>query len=548
MNIINDTFTFKNVSLDYKVAMPRRDRRHLVVVFSGGFVGGYDFDGASFSRLGSIILWIRDRDNSYYIQKNGDPVYEEAVQALISRMLIEFGLSKHRTTLLGTSKGGAAALYHGLKYDFKNIVAAVPRIYPAAGNIGSRREIFEEILGNLNERTIRSFDKLLPDLLETSSTGKNLYVFTSKDDVQYKTEIEPNLYKFRRFENFNIVCTSSTNVRQHEDVTLYNIPIIVAIVSMLIDGIAPRFGEVKNGSNALNERGARNPIIGRLQDQPILTIDSVDLDARGLYLRGRGFLLYRNAADYGDVRRYLQLSSPRHETVSKFYLGGLRDRRNNRDFEQGTGHDYFAGSYATEGNEPQSLDDLPYGDFDCAVEIHQDSQVKSVREMEGSEVSFFRAIKNYIIRITFKDRKLRILKMPLQDFNEHNGTFKLDHIGLNGNLLSVQGSLGFTNVEAYEWNNVQFRLVLSDTASKAPTINLNLAKDKGAPSAYPWRRTNVNIFTTPKGQGLRLPKLEGKQYSIHVVVSVNEFLFVLDTHKVLFVDDQEMLRIVGLFE
>lgn len=545
MEIINAVHDYEEIQLEYKFSLPKRDRRHLVVVFSGGFVGGYDFDGSSFTRLGCSILWIRDKQNSYYIQRNGNDVFERAVQDLIDKKAEDFGLEKNQITLLGTSKGGAAALYHGLKYDYSNIVASVPRIYPARGNLELRKPIVEGILGNLDEASIHEFDSRISDLLKTSDNRKNLYVFSSPDDVQYKTEILPNLAKFRRFDNFNYVETKSTNVRQHEDVTLYNLPIISSILSMLIDGIKLNFGEVNNGNLSQSDFKDRK-LVRDLISRPIASIESIDLLEEGLYVKGRGFLMYRSAADYGDVRRRLILTDQNGHEVFSVHLGGLKDRRNNRDFEDGTGFDYVAGSYATIGNRPYSLNDLPYGIYNVFLEIIQGGKRVRCDNLESKDLFFFRAINEYILQVDIKSGKFRLSKMPLIDVNEHQNSVKVERILVENSKLFIQGSCMFSNLSTPDWQDIQFKLVLRGLPSNK-TVNFVLAKNRSGISNFAWRLPDVDIFTTPKNRGIDLSSLPLGEYKMFLVCSVNKFTFTYDFRRILNVQSTELCEVIDSY-
>lgn len=532
MNPLHETFKYKKIELEYKWTTPKRDRRHLVVVFSGGFIGGYDFDGESFSRLGCSILWIRDRDNSYYMRKHGDNSHESAVQELIRQFIDMLGLNKDQVTLLGTSKGGGAALYHGLRYEFRNIVASVPRIYPAKGNLSERPQIISEILGGLNDDLISEFDSLIPNALHQSTPQKNLFIITSQNDIQYETEIVPNLALFRRFTNFNLIETDSTNVRQHEDVTLYNLPIIVSIISQLIDGITPKFGEIKNGAKSLHGYSLPQKKIASLVDVPVVSIDSVDLSPNGLLLRGRAFLMYQDCPEYGDVQRRLVLVDRNAGRTHHYFLGGIKDRRNNRDYEQETGNDYTAGSYATKGNRPQDLSDLPFGNYEVGIEIAQAGNVVQEFTLKGSNVSFYRAFTDSLIQINMNNGKLQIVKMPLADYGEYSGVVSIDNIHFTGGRLYIEGACSLSNTTAENWASVQFKLILQSIHSNE-VISVNLAKQKQTRPMYPWRNPRVSEFTTHQRKGIELPNLAVGEYRILLAPSIDGYVFVHNSHLML---------------
>jgi len=524
VKLISDRYTFEGVSLEFKLQLAKKDRRHLLVVFSGGFVGGFDFDGESFTKLNCAILWIRDELNTYYIQHEGDKVYQFAVNSLIEKTLNDLGISRKSVTLLGLSKGGTGALYHGLRFDYPNIVLSVPRIKPAIGNIKNRPAIVEGLLGSVADEAIANFDQLIPDLLKTSSAEKNIYLFSSINDAQYTTEIQPHLPLFRRYSNFNYVETHSTNVRQHEDVSLYNISLISSVVSFLIDGITPKYGEVQNGIYSEMDRQSVAPETFYIKNHPVISIESHAIRDGGLYLRGRAFLMYNDASEYGSVKRKLVLTSAAN--TYSIQLGGLKDRRNNRDFSQGTGHDYNAGSYATLGNLAHNLDALPFGEYLCSIEIQQGRNNFSSSEFEGRPSRELRVINGYVLKSVFEKRLLRISKIPMHDYHDHSAYIQLDALEVRSSRLYIKGSCIVKNVNYSNWGDVQYKLVLKSRSNSDSSVSLDLAKSKGKPPLYPWRDPNVEIFTTPQNKGIELPNIDEDEYDVYLLVDLRDYVFV----------------------
>ena len=97
-------FIYEGLSVTYRHRRSKQDRRHLLVVFSGGFHDDrrYDLDGSLVDGIRTDILWIRDNfdgDFSYYIRTHRrGTLVAEAVNALIEKVRLERGLEKHHCT------------------------------------------------------------------------------------------------------------------------------------------------------------------------------------------------------------------------------------------------------------------------------------------------------------------------------------------------------------------------------------------------------------------------------------------------------------------
>lgn len=116
--------------IDYKFTHARNGNRRLMVVFANlNAPDEYGWGNGVLDKTRSNILWIRDKFdgvNSYYLCKEMDFSLEESVIGLISRVMHALELTPDDCIMFGSSKGGTAALYYGLKYGFRDIVASVP--------------------------------------------------------------------------------------------------------------------------------------------------------------------------------------------------------------------------------------------------------------------------------------------------------------------------------------------------------------------------------------------------------------------------------------
>ncbi|MEU1709208.1 hypothetical protein ABZ478_28250 [Streptomyces sp. NPDC005706] len=239
--------------VEYRFSHARNGNRHLTVVFANIFApDDYGWATGILDNLRSNVLWIRDRfegGNTYYLCENMDFAVERSVIGLISRVVDALGLTPGDVTLWGSSKGGSAALYFGLRYGFRNIVASVPQlaigtfvrdVYPDTG-----RHMLGEAMAPDDVRTL---DAILPDLLASGANpDANIYVVSSPQDEQYSSQVEPFLGLLRRYENFNFIYSESPFITDHGKVTQRNTPPLLGIAYLLVEGIAPRLGVARHG-------------------------------------------------------------------------------------------------------------------------------------------------------------------------------------------------------------------------------------------------------------------------------------------------------------
>ncbi|KJK53927.1 MULTISPECIES: Ig-like domain-containing protein [unclassified Streptomyces] len=240
------------VPIEYRFSHARNGNRHLVVVFANFTAPGeYGWSNGVLDKVRSNILWIRDLfdgANTYYLCKGMDFSLEQSVAGLISRVMGALSLTPDEVTMFGSSKGGSAALFFGLKYGFRNIVASVPQFligtYVREGIPGAAKVM----MGEVTEQNVAALDAVLPELVRSGANrSANIYVITSPQDEQYKRQVEPFIGLFQGRENFNFVYNDSPLITDHGKVTLRNLPTIMGLLNLLVDGITPRIGMVRNG-------------------------------------------------------------------------------------------------------------------------------------------------------------------------------------------------------------------------------------------------------------------------------------------------------------
>ncbi|WP_425839855.1 hypothetical protein [Streptomyces fractus] len=251
--LFTGTDTAAQLPVDYRFFEARNGNRHLVVVFANfDAPEDYGWSNGVLDKLRANVLWIRDRfdgHNAYYLCRELDFSVEQSVAALIERFLTALALTPRDCTLLGSSKGASAAQYFGLKYGYQNVVAIAPQFAIGSYVQQVHPKVARFMLGDQpDDAAVRELDACLPDLVrEGRHRDVNIYLFSSPADAQYRNQVEPFLLLFHDYENFNFVFTDSPFVTDHTQVAGRNVPVIMGVLNLLIDGIAPRLGFVRNG-------------------------------------------------------------------------------------------------------------------------------------------------------------------------------------------------------------------------------------------------------------------------------------------------------------
>ncbi|MEW2582294.1 hypothetical protein [Streptomyces virginiae] len=240
------------VPIEYKFSHARNGNRHLVVVFANRYAPGeWGWATGKLDLLRSNILWVRDLfdgANTYYLCKGMDFSLEQSVAGLISRVMNALELSPDQVTMFGSSKGGSAALFFGLKYGFRNIVASVPQFQIGTRVMEGNPDAVRVMMGEATEQNVRILDSVLPDLVRSGANpSANIYLITSPQDEQYARQVEPFIGHFQGRQNFNFIYNDSPLITDHGKVTLRNLPTLMGLLNLLVEGMAPRLGMVRNG-------------------------------------------------------------------------------------------------------------------------------------------------------------------------------------------------------------------------------------------------------------------------------------------------------------
>lgn len=131
------------------------------------------------------------KKGSYYLGENGDYFLEEEIISLIDRIKKKYNLTE--TCALGTSKGGWAALYYGIKLKCNMIIAGAPQYY-----IGDylntneyHKKILEGIVGDIDNKKIEELNNKLPNVIKRNKSENTKFIIHySKEEHTYEEHIK----------------------------------------------------------------------------------------------------------------------------------------------------------------------------------------------------------------------------------------------------------------------------------------------------------------------------------------------------------------------
>lgn len=394
-------FTAQNgVEIIYRHKPSKYDFKHLIVVFSGFLnakPGNYDFINA-LNDCPADVIWINDNFENmyaYYLCINMDFKVKEAVQEFILFQMKTRGLLPENVTFTGFSKGGSAALYHGLSLNIKNIVVSVPQLKIGSYVHHHWNTVATHMFGdNYQDAQINYCDKLIVNLLKKDSDlNKNIYLLTSEADIQYEGEILPYLDDFRKYSNFNLLKTYSAFVREHNQVTSHHTALLLSIYYALASEATPRFnqGEVNFfGSQPIPKPDAN-------QAKPFVDMKKFDLKNQVLFIEGIAVLRGIHAQSYSDIDYELVFKNTLTGVEYKKRLAKLNRPQLTRQLFDGDFVIYDKGYFTTMQEKGIDISDLPKAEYYLFISIK--SKKQSTKAALVSSQNIERTGENFLFSI-----------------------------------------------------------------------------------------------------------------------------------------------------
>ena len=173
----------------------------LIIVFSAfqplGNPPGYNY-GRVIEEFDCNKLFILDDFGaraSYYLCANKDYSIERSVIQLINEIIKENNIST--VISAGSSKGGYAALYYGIKYGFDYIISASPQYLLGDYLIDQvkrgTKEVVDFMVGSSNRDEHDYLNNIMRNMIKETNHSPNIFIHLGKGEMHYKKHVTPLL-------------------------------------------------------------------------------------------------------------------------------------------------------------------------------------------------------------------------------------------------------------------------------------------------------------------------------------------------------------------
>ena len=165
---------------------------------------------------------------AYYLGYQRDFSIETAVTSLIQYIMAKYEITHKNVTTIGSSKGGYAALYFGIKYHFGNVITGAPqsKLGHFLINQAGHPNIANYISGGADEADTQYLDQILFTLLsQPKDVSPKINILIGDKDHHYKNHVIP-LYDVLIERGYKVDLDVKEGII-HEDLKTYFPPYLI---------------------------------------------------------------------------------------------------------------------------------------------------------------------------------------------------------------------------------------------------------------------------------------------------------------------------------
>ncbi|EUJ25238.1 hypothetical protein [Listeria cornellensis] len=227
--------------LNYILEKSNQDDAPLLVIFSAfprtGMKATYNYL-RTLKDVDAHKLFILDnfgfqQRGAYYLAENGDFKIRAAVESII--IDIQKKLEPRNTIFVGTSKGGFASLYFGIKMNVDYIISGAPqyKLGNYLSDIPEKAPVLSGIMGNTEKSSIDQLNALLPaQIKESSGVLPKVYVHYSDQEHTYEEHIK-DLVQDLSVAEYSLVL-DICDYKIHQEVSKFFPPFLVQSLNEII--------------------------------------------------------------------------------------------------------------------------------------------------------------------------------------------------------------------------------------------------------------------------------------------------------------------------
>lgn len=187
-----------SVALNYlfRPATTSAGRKVLVIAFSSVHepgVFGYNYK-AALDPIGANTLFILDDfgdQGAYYLMDHKDTSIFDAVQHLISDIVRDLGVARENIVTIGSSKGGTAAIFHGISAEVGHVYVGAPQTRIGTFVAKPHPNILRFMTGSTSGEAIEYLNRQLFEHVEKAQVLPRIGVVVGSEDHHYKRHALP---------------------------------------------------------------------------------------------------------------------------------------------------------------------------------------------------------------------------------------------------------------------------------------------------------------------------------------------------------------------
>ncbi|MBM7848887.1 hypothetical protein JOE65_002115 [Arthrobacter roseus] len=177
-------------------AASARGKTRLVVIFSainqpGDFTYNYK---ATVDEVDVNALYILDDfgdQGSYYHSDHGSEAIFRSVQRLISDVAKNLGIEADHIATAGSSKGGTAALIHGISLNVGRIIVGAPQTRIGSFVAEPHSNILEFMAGGTSAEDVQRLNSIVPEIARTVTPDSQIFILVGEKDHHLLNHVVP---------------------------------------------------------------------------------------------------------------------------------------------------------------------------------------------------------------------------------------------------------------------------------------------------------------------------------------------------------------------
>ncbi len=216
---------FRSKGETIKYLLRESNNKKLIVIFSGFDTPPkyrYTLTLRGFDINQLFILDDFKNRGGYYIGQAPKFNFESATIELIEKIIKEKNIKRSDVICAGSSKGGWAALYYAIKYNFGYSIIGAPQIKIMTYlNFVNYTDVIENMTGG-DKQYVSTVENHLLDIIEDSKNLPEIFLQIGVgDDHHYYKHILPFIDVIRKKEYYKNLNLKIENYGSHNDVAVY---------------------------------------------------------------------------------------------------------------------------------------------------------------------------------------------------------------------------------------------------------------------------------------------------------------------------------------